>query len=120
MNAAGFFLRCVPQDNGCLLWMGARMPHGYGNVRRSGGTYTGAHRYAFELYRGRPPAPGMDVCHTCDVRNCVADAHLFEGTRSDNMQDAKRKGRTSPPPRHRVTRAIALRGWDTRRARAAA
>ena len=37
--------------------------------------------------------PGMDACHRCDVTLCVNPDHLFVGTRKDNMQDAKAKGR---------------------------
>lgn len=52
-----------------------------------------AHRYAFRLARGRDPLPGLDLCHRCDNRACCNPAHLWEGTRRDNMQDASRKGR---------------------------
>lgn len=58
----------------------------------------GAHRAAW-LFAYGPIPPGVDVCHHCDVGACVRPAHLFLGTRADNMQDAKAKGRLSPPPR---------------------
>ena len=55
----------------------------------------GAHRVAFFLGKGIDPK-GKDVCHHCDNRSCNNPAHLFEGSRSDNMQDASKKGLTGP------------------------
>ena len=53
-----------------------------------------AHRFAFEITHGTIP-PGLQACHTCDVRRCVRPDHIFLGTPKDNMQDAVTKDRTS-------------------------
>lgn len=51
-----------------------------------------ANRLAWTLANG-PIPEGLHVCHHCDNPPCCNPAHLFVGTRSDNLSDAARKGR---------------------------
>ena len=53
------------------------------------------HRIALEQKIGRPIRTGYCACHTCDVRNCVNEDHLGEGTPGDNARDRNAKGRQS-------------------------
>lgn len=114
MKAATFWTRMTITKR-CWLWEGAVGGHGYGTVRRPDGTYRSAHRHALELDLGVTIPSNLDVCHRCDVKTCCRPSHLFVGTRADNMQDAKRKGRMTPPPR--TTSESALKSAATRRAR---
>jgi hypothetical protein len=67
--------------NECWMWTGTK------NNKRL------AHRIAYELFIA-PVQPGLCALHRCDNPACVNPAHLFLGTKKDNMQDCKAKGRT--------------------------
>jgi hypothetical protein len=71
------------------------MKGGYGQIggRKNGKRwpmYT--HRVAWELAVGPIPA-GASVLHKCDVPLCCNPSHLFLGTQTDNLADAREKGR---------------------------
>lgn len=80
---------------GCWLWTGY-LKNGYGFTELQGvGVY--AHELSFLIFRG-PVPEGKEICHSCDIRQCVSPEHLFAGTRAENVQDAWRKGLGSQPP----------------------
>lgn len=85
--------RVLVQDSGCWEWQGARNWAGYGGLTIAGGTCA-AHVIAYILANGDKPSRGYDVMHTCDNPPCINPEHLVRGTRSDNMKDCSRKGRS--------------------------
>jgi hypothetical protein len=84
-------------ESGCMEWLGIKNERGYGMV------YTGstpANRQGMEfVHRAILKSIGIEIpkgfysCHKCDNPSCCNPEHLFVGTPSDNMRDARNKGR---------------------------
>lgn len=82
-------------SNGHWMWSRARTKPGYGRIG-IGKIVHDAQRVSLAIWKG--PAPEKhDGCHKCDVPGCLNPAHLFWGTRSDNVNDCVRKGRFNRP-----------------------
>ena len=79
----------------CWEWTATLDGGGYGRIK-SGGKLDGAHRVSWELHHGKIPVDRW-VLHRCDNRKCVNPAHLFLGTRGDNVSDMVQKGRAKNP-----------------------
>jgi len=77
----------------CWLWLGAKKPSGYGNVRRNK-IYTTAHRISWGITFG-PIPNGMQVQHSCDNPSCCNPNHLMLGTVISNFIDMVKKGRAN-------------------------
>lgn len=74
----------------CWLWPGSTNGRGYGKLsiktgegRRSIDRYL--HRLMYEREHG-PIEPGMEIDHTCFVRNCANPAHLEMVRRKENVR----------------------------------
>jgi hypothetical protein len=84
-------------EDSCWIWQGNVNGNGYGRFPL-GNTLILAHRLSYEMFVG-PISAGMNICHSCDVRLCVNPMHLWEGTQSENLKDAFKKGRMHLPTR---------------------
>ncbi len=76
----------------CWLWTAAVFRKGYGHFW-SGSRELGAHVFSFIIHNPEVSLSGFEVCHTCDVPGCVNPNHLWLGTRKQNAEDCKKKGR---------------------------
>lgn len=93
-NESDRFWEKVEKSDGCWLYKGQVVRHGYGSFSVGGhkSRKVYAHRFAYEESNG-PLAPGKCVLHKCDTPLCVRPDHLFEGTKRDNTLDMVSKKR---------------------------
>lgn len=99
--ASKLLSKTKPASGGCLEFTGYIQSNGYGKavINRK---HDYVHRHAYRLLKGEIH-DGADVCHKCDNRKCINPAHLFIGSRLENMRDAQVKGRISSGERHSKT-----------------
>lgn len=79
-----FMSLVVEQPSGCWHWNGGLNSCGYGLAFYAGRSL-GAHRMAWELFRGPIPA-GLEIDHLCRVPRCVNPLHLEPVTHRENMR----------------------------------
>ncbi len=95
--------RC-PDLGPCWLWTSARNKDGYGVIQKGRATTLNAHRVAYEMVVGPPPA-GMHLDHLCRVRGCVNPLHLEPVTNRENQLrgetfSARNAAKTTCPAGH--------------------
>lgn len=104
--AAEFWSHVAKGDpDACWPWQDRTGRGGYGMTYVPGRPNdTGTHIVAFFLTHERWPAPGMNVCHSCDNPPCCNGKHLWEGTTLENAQDSMLKGRKPRGERHGMSK----------------
>jgi len=80
--------RSVDPETGCWIWTGYKNNYGYGTVQFEGRKQL-VHRLAAILWLKIEKW----ALHKCDTPACFNPDHLFDGSASDNQQDAVAKKR---------------------------
>ena len=92
-NTIDDFWAKVEKTSDCWLFQGSTAQKGYGSFRFHGKVYR-AHRWIYEQTHGLIPE-GMEVKHSCDVRNCVRPEHLTLGSHQQNMAEMAERKRSA-------------------------
>ena len=82
----------ICSDGECWNWTGRTINTGYGQFDWRTYKRELSHRAAWMLKHIKSIPDGLCVLHTCSNRLCCNPAHLYLGTRADNMHDAIRFG----------------------------
>lgn len=85
----------VTTNGDCHLWGGSLQKNGYGYTTwpKDGGgwKHVRVHRLFYEAFVG-PIPDGLEIDHTCKVRNCVNPDHLRAVTHQENLETRNHSG----------------------------
>lgn len=88
INKSLIFDNIRKDSNGCWIWQG-NFANGYPRVQIDNVFYQ-VTRLSLHLFRNFDLSSELDACHKediCKSKKCINPEHLYEGTRSVNMQD---------------------------------
>jgi len=86
----------INKETGCWEWTGHITKKGYGLfhiILNGKPTKIGSHVAAYEISTGKLVDNKMEICHKCDIRNCIKYNHLKTGTHQDNINDMMNRNR---------------------------
>lgn len=75
-------------EDGCWVWIGAKISNGYGRFKWQGRMYL-AHRVSYLILVGPIPEE-LVIDHLCRVRHCVNPDHMELVTFLENVQRGER------------------------------
>jgi hypothetical protein len=74
----------------CKIWLGLKLPSGYGFAKVPGNKTVYAHRLAYEEAYG-PIPPGYEIDHLCRNPPCYEATHLEAVTHAENCRRASER-----------------------------
>ena len=85
----------MPEPNsGCIFWLGGLDKDGYamisGPFKKDSWVPV---RIARMILTNKLKYEPLMALHTCDVRCCVNEQHLYDGTQQQNVRDMYKRGR---------------------------
>lgn len=81
----------------CWLWMGTRIPQGYGRFW-NGKKLVAAHRWSFEYLHAEIWPSWLHIDHLCGNPHCVNPWHLEPVSRNENSERIHRRLRAGAAP----------------------
>ena len=74
----------IEKTETCWIWLGQKIPEGYGNIGTRDHKHVLVHRLSYELHKG-PIPDGLVIDHLCRTPACVNPDHLEAVTQRDNI-----------------------------------